>query len=202
MPSFAASRTGLIPAHAGSTSPMSGSMSPLGAHPRSRGEHRSSFSSRAARTGSSPLTRGARGSSHVGGVLSGLIPAHAGSTTGGRNAGEYPGAHPRSRGEHARRPQGVSRLQGSSPLTRGARWGSFSCFVGWGLIPAHAGSTSSCFFGFAYQWAHPRSRGEHFASSSRRSVSAGSSPLTRGARRGLPCAAVLRGLIPAHAGST
>ena len=71
-----------------------------------------------------------------------------------------------------------------------------------GLIPAHAGSTTSELETYTSRRAHPRSRGEHRVTVNGKQSPSGSSPLTRGA---LPL--VLRdwgliGLIPAHAGST
>ena len=54
---------------------------------------------------------------------------------------QYGGAHPRSRGEHARRMLFIARALGSSPLTRGAQTWLFVTNVTNGLIPAHAGST-------------------------------------------------------------
>ena len=91
--------------------------------------------------GSSPLTRGAQAKSETAGGLSGLIPAHAGSTWAALLRVLLPRAHPRSRGEHM--PSGLhcARPAGSSPLTRGARVGAFDGESGAGLIPAHAGST-------------------------------------------------------------
>ncbi len=72
----------------------------------------------------------------------------------------------------------------------------------WGLIPAHAGSTPNrqCSRGAAS--AHPRSRGEHTATSTATRHTSGSSPLTRGAPHAGRYQAVRCGLIPAHAGST
>ena len=71
--------------------------------------------------GSSPLTRGARSS--LGAELEdqGLIPAHAGSTTGVGALVDVYGAHPRSRGEHDLAKAYFTTGDGSSPLTRGAR---------------------------------------------------------------------------------
>ena len=91
---------------------------------------------------------------------------------------------------------------GSSPLTRGAldpvqRVGSRI-----GLIPAHAGSTVSAPFEWRNTEAHPRSRGEHSAKVTTSLSASGSSPLTRGARRGRRPAQRRVRLIPAHAGST
>ena len=50
--------------------------------------------------------------------------------------------------------------------------------------------------------AHPRSRGEHWATTSQKSISSGSSPLTRGALRPVTDEPEKERLIPAHAGST
>ena len=91
---------GLIPAHAGSTKCLFISFTRSGAHPRSRGEHFSEWPVRAANSGSSPLTRGARGRSSLGCSAMGLIPAHAGSTPCVMVSSHLVRAHPRSRGEH------------------------------------------------------------------------------------------------------
>ena len=73
-------RLGLIPAHAGSTTPTRCCAVPPGAHPRSRGEHRSRPGFVLGLPGSSPLTRGAQPGGHEHKLCGGLIPAHAGST--------------------------------------------------------------------------------------------------------------------------
>ena len=49
-----------------------------------------------------------------------------------------------------------------------------------GLIPAHAGKTSSACGAVWSARAHPRSRGENTAASTATSAATGSSPLTRG----------------------
>ena len=72
---------GLIPAHAGSTGRKVTTQRPERAHPRSRGEHRSTTVDQITYSGSSPLTRGARGDVGQGRADRGLIPAHAGSTS-------------------------------------------------------------------------------------------------------------------------
>ena len=71
--------------------------------------------------GSSPLTRGALVFDVTAVDETGLIPAHAGSTT--MNAGRkyQRRAHPRSRGEHQVVGVVAPGGRGSSPLTRGAR---------------------------------------------------------------------------------
>ena len=111
-------------------------------------------------------------------------------------------AHPRSRGEHLYGVLCFLRLDGSSPLTRGARLKNHHPHFIDGLIPAHAGSTCLGCTSVPPQGAHPRSRGEHTPSLTASSIALGSSPLTRGApERNFPYN-VQVGLIPAHAGST
>ena len=111
--------------------------------------------------GSSPLTRGKPTDCHVGGTARGLIPAHAGKTlwvSGGRSSRW---AHPRSRGENWRTGALTAWLWGSSPLTRGKRCGRPCPTGGAGLIPAHAGKTTSRTGSVWGRRAHPRSRGEN-----------------------------------------
>ena len=52
-------------------------------------------------------------------------------------------AHPRSRGENAALDKEGAGVEGSSPLTRGKRGASGDVLEMEGLIPAHAGKTSS-----------------------------------------------------------
>ena len=117
----------------------------------------------------------------------------------------------------------VSRINGSSPHTRGARSGDAPRRQAGRIIPAYAGST----VGEAIDepiWAdHPRIRGEHISdgstarmrggiipayAGSTRDLSGrgcrtlGSSPHTRGAQRPRRKLSIHRGIIPAYAGST
>mgnify|MGYP001693758473 CR=1 FL=1 len=71
---------GLIPAHAGKTSPRRGGLACLWAHPRSRGENAKARGYRTMCMGSSPLTRGKRTRYTTVPSRCGLIPAHAGKT--------------------------------------------------------------------------------------------------------------------------
>ena len=111
-------------------------------------------------------------------------------------------AHPRSRGENAVDVRRHDPGAGSSPLTRGKPPGGYACQSVSGLIPAHAGKTSSGNRPPAPPRAHPRSRGENALDVDPTDVDDGSSPLTRGkhgdAADGAPCTR----LIPAHAGKT
>ena len=96
-----ATRSRLIPAHAGKTSYAATIVACFAAHPRSRGENPATFSPRLAVAGSSPLTRGKRAHPFRAGDLHRLIPAHAGKTTSQLAANNVEGAHPRSRGENS-----------------------------------------------------------------------------------------------------
>ena len=73
-------RRGLIPAHAGKTSPSAPGGIASRAHPRSRGENSISIGSASRMPGSSPLTRGKPGGAALPIRTPGLIPAHAGKT--------------------------------------------------------------------------------------------------------------------------
>ena len=73
---------GLIPAHAGKTATGSVATSTQRAHPRSRGENEAAIQAGADTAGSSPLTRGKPPSDASAFEDVGLIPAHAGKTTG------------------------------------------------------------------------------------------------------------------------
>ena len=92
--------SGLIPAHAGKTSPTPHPAHALAAHPRSRGENVPSVNHPVNRWGSSPLTRGKRAHAVGRGCRVGLIPAHAGKTWWTPTGWEPSRAHPRSRGEN------------------------------------------------------------------------------------------------------
>ena len=155
-------KPGLIPAHAGKTWSCPSRNARPWAHPRSRGENAGGRVSRVGARGSSPLTRGKRGTPKPSPRGCGLIPAHAGKT--GTGAGEVVtlGAHPRSRGENSCACVVRGERQGSSPLTRGK------------LKPVDDRANRAL--------AHPRSRGENRVLYGSLSDVQGSSPLTRGKR--------------------
>ena len=193
---------GLIPAHAGKTSRSPYRDHPSRAHPRSRGENVIGTFVAGFRAGSSPLTRGKRLCCADDRLDLGLIPAHAGKTSLTSPTSWQGWAHPRSRGENEGQGHCLVRRRGSSPLTRGKQpsWTSTSCC--WGLIPAHAGKTSSASTCSTNPGAHPRSRGENSYPRRRSGQAGGSSPLTRGKHRQSSHRCRGRGLIPAHAGKT
>ena len=152
--------------------------------------------------GSSPLTRGKLEETGADLAQAGLIPAHAGKTRAWSWCQWSPAAHPRSRGENRVLRGVVLSAGGSSPLTRGKH----GVYAGRpprnGLIPAHAGKTSSG-YRVPYSFpAHPRSRGENRKSGLPTAFQYGSSPLTRGKPRQAWTAQAWCRLIPAHAGKT
>ena len=133
--------------------------------------------------GSSPLTRGKLLRRRGRFAPLRLIPAHAGKTSRPCSAPAAGAAHPRSRGENpAPRPTRAT-SPGSSPLTRGKPLRKQRTCLLVGLIPAHAGKTTSTTVADTDRPAHPRSRGENPKSPSNSLLDPGSSPLTRGKPR-------------------
>ena len=134
--------------------------------------------------------------------MSWLIPARAGNTP--RTSAESPPtpAHPRSRGEHSRKPAIDRLVIGSSPLARGTLARRCISSATTRLIPARAGNTGVVRILAIQAAAHPRSRGEHHGSASSFVRHLGSSPLARGTRSRLAGLSRKPWLIPARAGNT
>ena len=153
-------------------------------------------------TGSSPLTRGKPRLTTSEHEVCRLIPAHAGKTSALLYLNSASRAHPRSRGENIGRKKNSRKLRGSSPLTRGKPVVGSGDGVGVGLIPAHAGKTTSRRLQASAPRAHPRSRGENSPRYSGAAPAAGSSPLTRGKQNTMTTYRRKGRLIPAHAGKT
>ena len=193
---------GLIPAHAGKTSPRTAWRATTRAHPRSRGENALGVAICGVVTGSSPLTRGKPRQCRRAPSRLRLIPAHAGKTARSGTRRRRAGAHPRSRGENGAARRIGTAAGGSSPLTRGKPRPKPTARGPWGLIPAHAGKTHSCLGDDAPGAAHPRSRGENVGKSVSARLLRGSSPLTRGKLMWDGMFLSSFRLIPAHAGKT
>ena len=193
---------GIIPAYAGSTVSWRRMDRISRDHPRIRGEHYGVRLAITSPRGSSPHTRGARHRVAVEGLQEGIIPAYAGSTTVPFELYIKAGDHPRIRGEHNYN-QFLDELdEGSSPHTRGAPRQPRPARRVRGIIPAYAGSTPSPPSARRCGRDHPRIRGEHRFPAAPRSVGAGSSPHTRGARPDGQHVQRHAGIIPAYAGST
>ena len=192
----------LIPAHAGKTFISFPHHLGAGAHPRSRGENPVDLHECEAYLGSSPLTRGKRSSRRTSCPALRLIPAHAGKTISSPGRLFSNQAHPRSRGENWDGIVTVFKTAGSSPLTRGKQRREGGRRPLAGLIPAHAGKTSSRRSAATSRRAHPRSRGENVGAQLELRGAGGSSPLTRGKPVFVDQVPQVLGLIPAHAGKT
>ena len=193
---------GLIPAHAGKTMTDRLPTRPRAAHPRSRGENELIELIGISDQGSSPLTRGKPSQKGMCEMTNGLIPAHAGKTTGRWYRSTCSTAHPRSRGENASRSRKRRRSCGSSPLTRGKPLAFAGALAPLRLIPAHAGKTPRQKRSPRVARAHPRSRGENPDSCKPGASVPGSSPLTRGKHSVSLSGCKIERLIPAHAGKT
>ena len=154
-------RLGLIPARAGSTPVNISPRWAPRAHPRPCGEHSESEASGHHYAGSSPPVRGALNRNEISTGIPGLIPARAGSTSALAVGGNACRAHPRPCGEHRPQTARQAAYAGSSPPVRGAHSANPFGPARTGLIPARAGSTSSCSFCSRSAWAHPRPCGEH-----------------------------------------
>ncbi len=137
------SRPRLIPAHAGNTGGTGDCSAARAAHPRTRGEHSPTPTSRPVIGGSSPHTRGTRTGTRWCSPRRRLIPAHAGNTPRNPGASCAHPAHPRTRGEHLARFGARPPTTGSSPHTRGTRHPHGQDRGLPRLIPAHAGNTAA-----------------------------------------------------------
>ena len=110
--------------------------------------------------------------------------------------------HPRACGAHMFLPMSAAPTAGSSPRMRGSHFVTPEPTPAEGIIPAHAGLTNHC---QAYECTardHPRACGAHIVSNDARYKVMGSSPRMRGSRCADHARAVMRGIIPAHAGLT
>ena len=133
----------LIPAHAGKTVIATFVRCMTGAHPHSRREYVADDPMWCLVMGSSPLTRGKLIHHRHDGLRARLIPAHTGKTPTRARIATRRWAHPRSRGENSTTPGRRLAETGSSPLTRGKHRRRWRRPHRRGLIPAHAGKTST-----------------------------------------------------------
>ena len=119
---------------------------------------------------------------YAAGSTAGIIPAHAGNTCRGAQAGSRHGDHPRACGEHMITAVRCVLPSGSSPRMRGTLRHSRPHHLQPGIIPAHAGNTFVPTEEEVLSGDHPRACGEH--------------------RLGVYSDSQQPGIIPAHAGNT
>ena len=194
--------TGIIPACAGSTSVCFLGKFLVGDHPRMCGEHISTVGCHDVKAGSSPHVRGARGLLLPRGIVLGIIPACAGSTSYLAAIFHLPRDHPRMCGEHRNIIACICVSLGSSPHVRGAQKHCRHRRGVPGIIPACAGSTIRFYPECGGNGDHPRMCGEHSLSINHAGTPVGSSPHVRGAPLRKRGAVGIRRIIPACAGST
>ena len=166
------------------------------------GEHISTVGCHDVKAGSSPHVRGARGLLLPRGIVLGIIPACAGSTSYLAAIFHLPRDHPRMCGEHRNIIACICVSLGSSPHVRGAQKHCRHRRGVPGIIPACAGSTWFSGIPGRIKGDHPRMCGEHTPYKREEYPTAGSSPHVRGARAVWNMRTKLTGIIPACAGST
>ena len=152
--------------------------------------------------GSSPHTRGLRGGPGLGCHRQGIIPAHAGFTTGPRACAPRTPDHPRTRGVYLATVCTPVMIPGSSPHTRGLPIGELIGLASTGIIPAHAGFTGRGSGRNHDVSDHPRTRGVYGRGGAFPWPGGGSSPHTRGLRQKPQKINPKPRIIPAHAGFT
>ena len=149
-------------------------------HPRRRGEHSSSNTSKTQSTGSSPQARGTLRRPRGRRARGRFIPAGAGNTQMTVCAWSPGSVHPRRRGEHVHEPEKAISVGGSSPQARGTRWSYWRRGHRWRFIPAGAGNTTPAESPSEANPVHPRRRGEHSTEDEAGCGVRGSSPQARG----------------------
>ena len=194
--------SGIIPACAGSTSTTRERRCRPRDHPRMCGEHSPTLAAGLNTMGSSPHVRGAQSAEYSRLILTGIIPACAGSTRRSPIRTSKVRDHPRMCGEHGERALSVFAESGSSPHVRGAPDAVCRELRGGGIIPACAGSTMGVRSRQRQGRDHPRMCGEHISSEVAFFNAPGSSPHVRGAQPVVRAEHVVGGIIPACAGST
>ena len=192
----------IIPARAGFTYRRVPGGSSRRDHPRSRGVYGPAHAAGGGGHGSSPLARGLLLLPHIAEHGRRIIPARAGFTLDGLDAGLRHEDHPRSRGVYVLTLIVNSIALGSSPLARGLPLVRPDGQGQGRIIPARAGFTWPPPASPSRSRDHPRSRGVYAVVGGVYGPAAGSSPLARGLlaqKGGLP---PVGGIIPARAGFT
>ena len=135
---------GIIPARAGSSAQYICRACREGDHPRACGEQLPYQMRAATSLGSSPRVRGAGISPPLLPLARGIIPARAGSSKAMQRAYKDHRDHPRACGEQPDVCNLGDFVSGSSPRVRGAGALLRAGVHALGIIPARAGSRSSC----------------------------------------------------------
>ena len=193
---------GIIPAHAGLTVIFGFLWIWFWDHPRACGAHTSQLTRSSMATGSSPRMRGSPTPADTTALETGIIPAHAGLTNPRYNVKCLTWDHPRACGAHACDVPVFLKHQGSSPRMRGSPSPAAAAPMIGGIIPAHAGLTTSRSYARRLNRDHPRACGAHKWYRLFIAKDMGSSPRMRGSPESPLLSCRHPGIIPAHAGLT
>ncbi len=149
-----------IPAGAGNSGPMRGTLSIMSVYPRWRGELAGILPTDPAPPGLSPLARGTPFTYRVTSISARFIPAGAGNSSSMRISSARATVYPRWRGELDLQRPAVDLVTGLSPLARGTLVTRKSRITGARFIPAGAGNSKSHQITLAAPRVYPRWRGE------------------------------------------
>ena len=192
----------IIPADAGSTTPLGLDAVKPWDHPRGCGEHNESCTTRSQSGGSSPRMRGTHTAQRPAVPALRIIPADAGNTYSSTTSSPCITDHPRGCGEHSRSAPWLMMFWGSSPRMRGTPLPPHLDPFDGGIIPADAGNTCPPALTISCFWDHPRGCGEHGYVDILSSAVLGSSPRMRGTLAAHHPHHRRAGIIPADAGNT
>jgi len=171
-------------------------------HPRVRGEHGGTLTTRTRPFGSSSRARGTRRRRRRPRHRFRFIPACAGNTRARSPPNRRGSVHPRVRGEHSAISRITTGSTGSSPRARGTRAEGRREFLVSRFIPACAGNTPKPRARWMIWPVHPRVRGEHHGYRMKSHSLTGSSPRARGTLMDETGANKQERFIPACAGNT
>ena len=149
-----------IPAGAGNSGPMRGTLSIMSVYPRWRGELAGILPTDPAPPGLSPLARGTPFTYRVTSISARFIPAGAGNSSSMRISSARATVYPRWRGELRGNRRCADRDVGLSPLARGTRDREYMAWDMARFIPAGAGNSESTHRRSCTSAVYPRWRGE------------------------------------------
>ena len=191
-----------IPAPAGNTTLVDGTITEPSVHPRACGEHHRAIGRSERHSGSSPRLRGTPLICPNRTAPGRFIPAPAGNTPGQPCRLRTAPVHPRACGEHVLTKSLALNRAGSSPRLRGTLKASGVKPVERRFIPAPAGNTARVARRRPRTAVHPRACGEHAMPGRTPLTKPGSSPRLRGTRIPPVIGSRMTRFIPAPAGNT
>ena len=191
-----------IPAGAGNSGPMRGTLSIMSVYPRWRGELAGILPTDPAPPGLSPLARGTPFTYRVTSISARFIPAGAGNSSSMRISSARATVYPRWRGELYFDENERNPWAGLSPLARGTHSRCIPSSPFQRFIPAGAGNSEATGVVLTVMSVYPRWRGELVGPAVTIYLICGLSPLARGTRDREYMAWDMARFIPAGAGNS